>query len=81
MMAAPLGACVGIYYDGRASVARGDAIVTKTGRTYVVVAVRVQTRGLHAGRQHLRCLVQPAPPAGARVHPIRWYRRRRKGAG
>jgi hypothetical protein len=72
---APVGAVVGIFYDARREVLAGDAIVTTTGRTYLVVSVRRQTRGAHAGRWHIKALVQAAPPEGARVHPLRWYRR------
>lgn len=80
MSAAPEGAVVGIYYDGFA-VAVGDALVTPTGRTYVVVSVRRQERGAHVGRQHLRCAVaEPgsAESSGAKVHPLRWYKRARR---
>ena len=75
MPAAPVGAVVSIFYDARRDVVAGDAIVTTTGRTYLVVAVRRQLRGRYVGRWHVRALVQPEPPAGARVHPLRWYRR------
>lgn len=73
-MTAPVGAVVSIYYDGHA-VAPGDALVTTTGRTYVVASVRVQGRGRHVGRQHLACLVATEPPADARVYKLHWYRR------
>jgi hypothetical protein len=79
-MAAPVGAAVGIFYDAAEPVAVGDAIVTMTGRTYLVMAARQQTRGRHVGRYHLRCLVQRAAPAGARVHPLYWYPRGERGA-
>lgn len=78
MSPAPLGAVVRIFYDGR-QVAAGDAIVTTTGRTYVVTSVRVQRRGRHMGRQHLACLVAAEVPAGARQHQLHWYRRARRG--
>ncbi len=74
-MAAPLGALVGLYYDALELVLPGDAIVTTTGRCYLVMAARRQQRGAHVGRYHLRCLVQAAAPAGARVHRLFWYRR------
>jgi hypothetical protein len=77
-MAAPLGAVVGIFYDARVDLEPGDAIVTGTGRTYLVMTARQQRRGRHVGRWHLRCLIQPAPPEGARVYTLRWYRRRRR---
>jgi len=76
-MTAPVGAVVRIFYDGR-PVERGDAIVTTTGRTYVVASVRVQARGRHIGRQHLACLVAREPPPGARRHRLHWYPRGRR---
>jgi len=80
---APIGAEVGIYYDGRA-VSVGDALVTLTGRTYLVTSVRCQAKGAHHGRQHLRCVVaEYPPPEGTRVLPLVWYKRggRRRGRG
>jgi len=78
-VAAPPGAVVGIYYDARVAVEPGHAIVTTTGRVYVVMVARRQTRGAHRGRWHLRCLVgDEPPPAGTVVHPLRWYKRGRK---
>ncbi len=77
-MTAPLGATVRLFYDSPARVAPGDCLVTPTGRTYLIMSVRVQVRGKHAGRrQHLACLVQSAPPVDARLHVIRWYKRQR----
>lgn len=78
MTAAPLGAIVRLYVDLVASVSLGDAVVTRTGRTYLVVGVRVQTRGKHAGRQHLLCAIVDEIPPCATVHRISWYRRRRR---
>ena len=53
-------------------------IRTRTGRTYHVLSVRVQQRGKHAGRQHLRVLVC-APDVvladDADVRELWWYRR------
>jgi hypothetical protein len=78
MTAAPSGAEVGIFVDVIAPVAIGDVIETQTGRRYGVVAVRVQQRREHVGRQHLRCVVLGAgAEAGGEVHRIRWYRRKR----
>lgn len=79
MSAAPVGAIVRIYYDGR-SVAPGDALQTPTGRTYVVIDKRIQERGAHVGRQHLACLVAPEPPPTATVLPLHWYRRAKRQA-
>ena len=84
MTGAPVGAEVGLYYDSlRYVVEPGDLLVTGTGRTYLVRTVRIQRRGRHRGRRkHLRCIIVPAgTKTGGRVHPLRWYRRRRKGAG
>lgn len=73
---APAGAIVGIYVDGIAITA-GDAIVTRTGRTYGVLHVRTQRRGVHVGRQHLRCLVlDELPGPGVRVWTLTWYPRK-----
>lgn len=75
-MTAPVGAEVGLYVDLVAPVEVGDVIETRSGRRYGVLSVRVQERGKHAGRQHLRCLVvEPEFVPGGRVHRIRWYRR------
>jgi hypothetical protein len=75
---APVGREVGIYYDG-ARLEPGDGLRTPTGRLYLVTAVRVQRRGGHIGRQHLRAVVAEAPaPDGVRVLPIHWYRRQRR---
>jgi hypothetical protein len=76
---APAGAEVGIYVDLVERVELGHVIQTQSGRRYLVVAVRVQLRGVHAGRQHLRCVVLDASAqiGSATVHEIRWYKRRR----
>ncbi len=80
-MTAPAGAIVVLYVDLVAQVAGGDVIETQTGRRYRVVLVRVQHRGRHAGRQHLRCLVlgDDDEVGAATVHRISWYRRRARG--
>lgn len=75
---APAGAVVAIYVDLADAVAIGDVIETQTARRYGVVAVRVQQRGEHVGRQHLRCVVLGVGEGGGgAVHRIRWYRRGR----
>lgn len=81
-MTAPAGTEVGLYVDLVARVDVGDVIETQTGRRYGVVSVRVQARGKHIGRQHLRAVVMDGcaacdPLGEARVHRIRWYRRGR----
>lgn len=60
-MTAPVGAEVGIHVDLVARVEVGDVIETDTGRRYGVVAVRVQAKGKHRGRQHLRVVVLHKP--------------------
>lgn len=92
-MTAPAGAIVSLYVDLVADVGTGDVIATQSGRRYRVVDVRVQKRGKHVGRQHLRCIVDPgaepdemvyAGPEGETragvVHTIRWYKRARRAA-
>lgn len=68
MRAAPAGAEVGLYVDLRERVFVGDVIETQSGRRYAVVDVRVQARGKHRGRQHLRAVVlgedDPGPMGG-----------------
>lgn len=79
---ASAGAIVGIYVDLVAPVATGDVIETTSGRRYRAVEVRVQQRGHHVGRQHLRCLVMSTDDpvdATVTVHQISWYRRRSRG--
>jgi hypothetical protein len=77
---APAGAEVSLYVDSIASVEPGDAIVTGTGRAYMVTAVRVQARGKHRGRQHLRAIVSDVADIGPgiRRHKIYWYRRKKR---
>lgn len=75
----PPGSVVGLTFDTPRDVALGDEIVTFTGRRYLVVAVRRQTRGMHIGRWHLRCQVLEKDfvhgDSDAYVHTIRWYPR------
>lgn len=77
----PPGSVVAIYFDGLHQLDVGEALVTGTGRAYLVVERRVQTRGAHAGRQHLRCVVHAAAadlPPDTETYPIEWYPRRRR---
>ena len=78
MPAAPPGSLVRLYYDGR-PLAVGDVLQTASGRLYGVYAVRLQECGKHTGRQHLQCVVLKSAPDDARVVPLFWYRRRKKG--
>ena len=77
-MKAAVGAEVGLYIDHRGEVEVGDEIVTRSGRRDLVVQHRVQVKGIHAGRHHLRCVVL-APDAerdpDSRVITIWWYSR------
>lgn len=78
-MRAPLGALVSIYYDSPRRVAPGDALVTPGGRTYLIAEVRIQARGKHVGRQHLKCIVgDGSEKVAGETYPIYWYPRRRK---
>lgn len=74
---APSGALVRITYDGE-PVQEGEAMRTPSGRLYVVTYVRVQHRGLHVGRQYLRCLVVDEISDGTVVHPLVWYPRKKR---
>lgn len=77
-MAAPAGALVGIYYDGWETVEPGDYLRTPTGRTYLIESNRIQQRGKHAGRQHLKGTVmepEHQPEPDAKIHLIFWYKR------
>lgn len=78
MTVAGAGSVVSIYYDGWHEMAEGEALRTPTGRTYVVVANRIQQRGKHVGRQHLRCLVVDQVEPGTAVFPLVWYRRQKR---
>lgn len=76
-MPAAVGSEVGIYYDGVAQVDEGDVIRTSTGRCYRAIHNRIQQKGKHVGRQHLRVqVIDPSEVTEAdTVHPIYWYRR------
>jgi len=83
MSAAPVGAVVRFSYDEDARnpepLKVGDFIRTaKTGRFYLVMAVRAQERGKHVGRKHLVALVRASARPGARVFPLYWYPRKRR---
>ncbi len=77
-MTAAAGSLVRIYYDGRAELEPGHALMSTTGRTYIITEARRQEYGKHRGRWHLRCLVADGKPAlNAVVYPLVWYRRGR----
>lgn len=77
MSAKPAGSLVRIQYDGP-SLRDGDYLRTRSGRRYLVLAVRVQQHGKHKGRQHVSAVVvapdHPIEP-DARVRTIQWYKR------
>lgn len=80
MRPAPIGSEVGLYFDSPTRVMVGDFIRTQSGRTYHLTSVRIQERGKHIGRQHLRAIVvEPGviDPATDVVHPLYWYSRSR----
>lgn len=71
-----------LTYQTAVEVAAGDAIVTGTGRAYLVTAAR-RMRSKLPGMWMLECVVADgAPPAGVRQHPLVWWKReRRKSPG
>lgn len=77
----PVGAEVRLFYDALdREVMVGDVIRTGTGRCYLVLGIRRQTRGQHVGRWHTRCaVISPEDvPEDAVIHPVTWYRRPRR---
>jgi hypothetical protein len=78
-MKAPIGAMVSIYYDSPREIELGDVLRTPSGRCYLIMALRVQTRGLHRGRKHIRAIVIEEAPIGSIVHPLFWYPRNKHG--
>lgn len=74
-MKAEIGDEVGLYYDADAPVLEGDFLVTRTGRCYKVVKLRIQQRGQNKGRYHLRCVVSEKVEKSAKVHSLCWYPR------
>lgn len=72
------GTTVGLYLDSIDRLQKGDFVRSQTGRTYLIETVRVQARGRHIGRQHLRATVMPpdfTPEQDDTVFDFRWYRR------
>jgi hypothetical protein len=79
MSKAPVGALVSIYYDSPRPVEPGDALQTPSGRVYVIAEIRVQARGKHKGRKHMKCVVADTTEGiSGQVHPIYWYPRGRR---
>lgn len=82
-MSARAGAEVGLYMDSRDEIEVGDALVSNTtGRAYLVMSVRVQQRGDHIGRQHVRAIVFnhhfDLPPDHGKLLRFAWYTRPRR---
>lgn len=83
MSGAPVGRNVGLYIDSATVLGEGDFVTTRTGRAYRVTSNRIQARGKHTGRQHLRvdvvemAEVEQALAADEDVIslPIWWYSR------
>lgn len=80
-MPAAIGSEVGLYYDGFEVVEEGDVVKTATtGRCYRTISNRIQAKGIHKGRQHLR--VQVIDPADVteddKVHLLHWYSRNKR---
>lgn len=80
----PVGAEVRFYYDhdpGRGPQV-GDALVTDTGKTYLLTHARVVARGGNAGRRtNLRAVIVAGVhdlPEGTVVHGLAWYKRERR---
>jgi len=75
---APAGSLVSLYYDSPREIAIGDALMTRSGRVYLIAELRRQTRGGHIGRWHIKAIVSETIPAGTTTHPIYWYKRNKK---
>ena len=76
----PLGTECTLYYDSPREVEAFDVIRTQAGTCYRVLEVRIQERGKHAGRKHLKCL-RIAPEdveEDDTIHPLYWYSRERR---
>ena len=76
----PLGTTCTLYHDSPRDVEAFDVIRTGAGTCYRVLEVRIQERGKHVGRKHLKCL-RIAPEdveEDDKVHPLYWYSRDRK---
>lgn len=78
-MGAPVGSEVRITYDAAPPgivIEPGEALVTGTGRCYVILRAKKVHSSRWPNRWRLRCLVtEGAPPPGVLVHTLRWYTR------
>lgn len=77
-MKAAAGSVVQIYVDSMRNIQVGECLVTDTGRSYQIIEMRVQAKGVHVGRKHIRAIVFDQAPRGVITHPLRWYRRNKK---
>jgi hypothetical protein len=89
-----VGTVARLYFDGMSTLEDGD-VLERPFRRYVVCHVRVQTKGKHAGRQHVIALVAEdrnrqlagwpdelaQARARGRVFRFEWQKRRRRGPG
>jgi hypothetical protein len=67
------------YHEPTAELGPGDALITSTGRVYLIMDARRQLRGKHIGRWHLRCVVAEEIPVHLKhVYPLVWDRRSSK---
>lgn len=82
-MKAPIGSVVKIGYDvgtdGDRGHAEGHVLRATTGRLYLIIGLRRQTRGKHAGRLHLTSAVIDKLPQGTVTHPLVWHPRVKRG--
>ena len=69
-----------LYYDGGHDLQVGDFLKTPAGSAYLIQAMRQNKKKSY--RKHLECLRWPVDeiPAGATVHPLYWYKRKKKRA-
>lgn len=75
-MKAPIGSMVKFSYEAPdIEVTEGNILKTTSGRLYLVVSVRKQVKGFHAGLWHLVAIVIAREVHGAQIHPLYWKRR------
>lgn len=74
----PLGTTCKLHYDSPREVEAFDVIRTEpAGTCYRVLEVRIQERGKHAGKKHLKCVRIAAGDVEEDdvVRPLYWYQR------
>ncbi len=77
-MKATVGSLVKLFYDSPREINVGEALKTMTGRVYLIAELRKQIRGAHIGRWHIKAIVLDEVPEGTKIHPIYWYRRKKR---